>query len=63
LATAQQQQEESTSPGSLRAVAGGIGVPGSSSSGSSQGAAPRCSLGQQFLQDYLDSLGALNTFG
>lgn len=23
----------------------------------------RCSLGQSFLQDYLDSLGALNTFG
>jgi hypothetical protein len=24
---------------------------------------PMCSLGQQFLQTYLDSLGALNTFG
>ncbi|KAF8063746.1 hypothetical protein HT031_003603 [Scenedesmus sp. PABB004] len=35
--------------GSLRAAAGGGGE--------------RCSLGQLFLQDYLDSLGALNTFG
>jgi hypothetical protein len=24
---------------------------------------PVCSLGQQFLQSYLDSIGSLNTFG
>ncbi|KAF6253936.1 hypothetical protein COO60DRAFT_370645 [Scenedesmus sp. NREL 46B-D3] len=55
----QQQQQQQSSPGSLRAAAGVSNGPG----GSSQAGPPRCSLGQQFLQDYLDSLGALNTFG
>jgi hypothetical protein len=47
----------------LRAAAGVSGGASQLSSSSSQSAPQRCSLGQQFLQDYLDSLGALNTFG
>ncbi|WIA34591.1 hypothetical protein OEZ86_012911 [Tetradesmus obliquus] len=68
LAYVQQgEQQQQQGLGSLRAAAGVTGaatqVAGSSSSSSSSQGALRCSLGQQFLQDYLDSLGALNTFG
>jgi hypothetical protein len=43
-----------------RAAAGAAG--GGAAAGAA-GAGPPCSLGQQFLQHYLDNMGALNTFG
>lgn len=51
-----QQQRAASSTGTSGEAAAGGAAAGKSKQ-------PVCSLGQQFLQSYLDSLGSLNTFG